>query len=136
MQRNLQLPSNIVIPDTLKCAVVLEAVQGRSPCGVALRAILDRFCARRRRHSAVGARESLRRGRTREMLKKTSTNDRACANERGCPARKCFAQEIRDGTKRATSAAGQVDAGVLQGRDQRNGAARAASDQTDQGAHL
>jgi hypothetical protein len=28
-----QLPSNIVIPDTLKCAVVLEAVQGRTPAG-------------------------------------------------------------------------------------------------------
>src|SRR5215468_6981642 len=30
---NPQLPSNAVIPDTLKCAVVLEAVQGRAPAG-------------------------------------------------------------------------------------------------------
>jgi len=28
-----QLPSNAVIPDSLKCAVVLEAVQGRAPAG-------------------------------------------------------------------------------------------------------
>ena len=40
------LPSNFVIPDTLKCAVVLAAVKD-VPCRVALRAILDRFCARR-----------------------------------------------------------------------------------------
>ena len=64
---NPQLPSNFVIPDTPKCAVVLEAVQGQAPCGVTLRAILDRFCARRRQNLAVGARESLRRGRTREI---------------------------------------------------------------------
>src|SRR5262249_23421762 len=35
--------------------------------GGATRAIPDCFCARRRQRSAVGARESLRRGRTREM---------------------------------------------------------------------
>jgi len=35
---NPQLPSNFVIPDTLKCAVVLEAVKDEP--SVALRAIL------------------------------------------------------------------------------------------------
>ena len=30
---NPQLPSNAVIPDSLKCAVVLEAVQGHAPAG-------------------------------------------------------------------------------------------------------
>jgi hypothetical protein len=30
---NQQLPSNFVIPDTLKCAAVLEAVQGRARSG-------------------------------------------------------------------------------------------------------
>jgi hypothetical protein len=34
-------------PDTLKCAVVLEALKDEPLSGVALRAILDRFCARR-----------------------------------------------------------------------------------------
>ena len=34
-------------PDKLKCAVVLEAVKDK-PCGWRYRAILDRFCARRR----------------------------------------------------------------------------------------
>jgi hypothetical protein len=58
---NPQLPSNVVIPDTPKCAVVLEALKDE-PLRVALRAILDRFCARRHQRSAVGARESLRRG--------------------------------------------------------------------------
>src|SRR5215510_3775414 len=43
---NPQLPSNAVIPDSLKCAVVLEALKDE-PLRVALRAILDRFCARR-----------------------------------------------------------------------------------------
>jgi len=43
---NPQLPSNVVIPDTPKCVVVLEALKDE-PLRVALRAILDRFCARR-----------------------------------------------------------------------------------------
>jgi hypothetical protein len=54
---NPQLPSNAVIPDSLKCAVVLEAVQGRAPAGWRYAPILDRFYARRLRRSAVGARE-------------------------------------------------------------------------------
>jgi hypothetical protein len=52
-------PLGLAIPDTLKCADVLEAVQGRAPSGVALRAILDRFCARRL-HSIVGRGEETR----------------------------------------------------------------------------
>jgi hypothetical protein len=43
---NPQLPSDFVIPDHNKCAVVLEPVKDE-PLRVALRAILDRFCARR-----------------------------------------------------------------------------------------
>ena len=48
---NPQLPSNFVIPDTLKCAVVLEALKDEPLAGVA--PILERFCARR--HSTVGS---------------------------------------------------------------------------------
>jgi len=59
---NPQLPSNAVIPDTLKSAVVLEAVQGQAPTGWRYAPSLTPFCARRRKRSAVGARESLRRG--------------------------------------------------------------------------
>jgi hypothetical protein len=40
-------------PDTRKCAVVLEALKDEPPPGVTLRAILDRFCARRL-YSIVG----------------------------------------------------------------------------------
>jgi hypothetical protein len=53
---NHQLPSNFVIPDTLKCAAVLEAVQGQAPTGWRY-ALLDRFCARRL-HSIVAARSN------------------------------------------------------------------------------
>src|SRR5215471_12586171 len=41
-----QLPSDVVIADTLKCAVVLEALKDEPSVG-ANAPILDRFCARR-----------------------------------------------------------------------------------------
>src|SRR5262249_60325212 len=44
---NPQLPSDVVIADTLKCAVVLEALKDEPSVG-AKAPILDRFCARRR----------------------------------------------------------------------------------------
>jgi hypothetical protein len=44
----------------LKCAVVLEALKDQGPLRVALRAILDRFCARRLNSIAwVGTRKRL-----------------------------------------------------------------------------
>jgi len=43
---NPQLPSDVVIADTLKCAVVLEAFKDEPSVG-ANAPILDRFCARR-----------------------------------------------------------------------------------------
>ena len=59
-------------PVTIQSAAVLEAVKAR-PGNVEMcldggaTADLDSFCARRRPKSTVGAEESLRRGRTREM---------------------------------------------------------------------
>jgi hypothetical protein len=47
-------------PDTLKCAVVLEALKDQGPLRVALRAVLDSFCARRLKSIAwVGTRKRL-----------------------------------------------------------------------------
>jgi hypothetical protein len=43
---NSAAPLGLRHPDSLKCAVVLEALKDQ-PLRVALRAILDRFCARR-----------------------------------------------------------------------------------------
>jgi hypothetical protein len=66
-----------------------------NPCGVALRAILDRFCARRLRRSAVGARESLRRGRTREMpAERTRTIGRARTDGAARRAKAMSAEKI------------------------------------------
>src|SRR5262252_3069377 len=70
-------------PETIQPAAVLEAVKAR-PGNDGVRrhggatAGLDSFCARRRRKSAVGAEESLRRGRTKERAqsKKVSQQER------------------------------------------------------------
>ena len=43
---NSAAPLGLRHPDSLQCAVVLEALKDQ-PLRVALRAILDRFCARR-----------------------------------------------------------------------------------------
>ena len=61
-------------PVIIQSAAVLEAVKARpGNVGVCLyggtTADLDSFCARRRAKSAVGAEESLRRGRTKESAK-------------------------------------------------------------------
>src|SRR5271157_2590149 len=53
------------------------------------RAILDRRCARRRRKSAVGAEESLRRGRTKERARASKqaskkVSEKKCQQERKC----------------------------------------------------
>src|SRR5712672_2636584 len=49
------------------------------------RAILDRRCARRRRKSAVGAEESLRRGRTKERARASKkVSKKKCQQERKC----------------------------------------------------
>jgi hypothetical protein len=58
-------------PDAPEPAAVLEAVKARPGdvgvcCYGGATAGRDSFCARRRRKSAVGAEESLRRGRTKE----------------------------------------------------------------------
>jgi len=50
---NPQLPSDVVIADTLRCAVVLEALKDESSVG-ANAPILDRFCARRRCADVAG----------------------------------------------------------------------------------
>jgi len=59
-------PLERAIPDTTKCAVVLEAVQGQA-FGVALRAILDRFCARRRCRSRGSGRRNGLSSRTKKL---------------------------------------------------------------------
>src|SRR5262245_26419423 len=51
----------------VQCAVVLGPIKAKPSVAAEEAASLDTTCARRRQHSAVGARESLRRGRTREM---------------------------------------------------------------------
>src|SRR6516225_5824255 len=73
-------------PEAHQSAAMLAAAKdkpfGRPPSG----AVLDRRCARRRRKSAVGAEESLRRGRTKERArtskkvseKSVSKKERAC----------------------------------------------------------
>src|SRR6202162_3602763 len=49
------------------------------------RAILDRRCARRRPKSAVGAEESLRRGRTKERARASKkVSEKKCQQERKC----------------------------------------------------
>jgi hypothetical protein len=68
-------------PVIIQSAVVLEAVKARAGNGGVRRsgaaaAGLDSFCARRRRKSAVGAEESLRRGRTKERSKQKSKSAR------------------------------------------------------------
>src|SRR6266853_4150660 len=60
-------------PVIIQSAAVLEAVKARPGNGGVRRhggatAGLDSFCARRRRKSAVGAEENLRRGRTKERV--------------------------------------------------------------------
>jgi hypothetical protein len=73
-------------PDAPEPAAVLEAVKAR-PGDAGVRrysgatAGRDSFCARRRRKSAVGAEESLRRGRTKERAharKQVSKKESAC----------------------------------------------------------
>jgi hypothetical protein len=54
---NPQLPSNFIIPDTLKCAVVLEALKDGAFGGRERAPILDRFCARRPSRCWVGAKK-------------------------------------------------------------------------------
>jgi hypothetical protein len=68
-------------PVIIQSAAVLEAVKARPGNGGVRRsgaamAGLDSFCARRRRKSAVGAEESLRRGRTKERSKQKSKSAR------------------------------------------------------------
>jgi hypothetical protein len=73
-------------PVIIQSAAVLEAVKARpGNVGVCLyggtTADLDSFCARRRAKSAVGAEESLRRGRTKERTqarKQVSKKESAC----------------------------------------------------------
>jgi len=66
------LSSPGILPVIIEAATVLAAIKVRPGNVGASRAVsvpadLDRVCARRPVQSAVGARESLRRGRTREM---------------------------------------------------------------------
>ena len=56
----------VVRPRAIHCAVVLGAIKAEPSVAAEEAASLDSACARRRQHLAVGARESLRRGRTRE----------------------------------------------------------------------
>jgi hypothetical protein len=77
-------------PDPIKHAAVLEAVKARPRnVGVCLpggaTADLDSFCARRRRKSAVGAEESLRRGRTKERARASKkVSEKKYQQERKC----------------------------------------------------
>jgi hypothetical protein len=57
-------------PDPSRVASVLAAVKAELFEWPPMAAILDRACARWRARLAVGAEESLRRGRTKEMPKK------------------------------------------------------------------
>jgi hypothetical protein len=63
---------------SLQHAAVLTSVQDKGALRAALkkRAVLDRRCARRLWHLAVGAEESLRRGRTKERAKKAKKKKR------------------------------------------------------------
>ena len=65
-------PSALAAPVIIQSAAVLEAVKARPGSGgvclyAGTTAGLDSLCARRRPKSTVGAEESLRRGRTKEM---------------------------------------------------------------------
>jgi hypothetical protein len=84
-----QLPSNAVIPDTLKCAVVLEAVQGQAPAGwryapsLTASARAGVSVPRSGRGKACGAVELEKYA----LEKNVHERDGACTNESGCPVR-------------------------------------------------
>jgi hypothetical protein len=75
---NPQLPSNSVIPDTLKYAVVLEAVQGRAPAGWRYAPSLTASA-----RAGIGVPRGRGEGKPAARSNKRNGLEKTCTNERG-----------------------------------------------------